>query len=179
MDKPKHNLVDIPTSVPRRVVPVSPKAPLGPGTTFQGTRKQRSARDIKFPLFVYVALILAALVGGYVLFTGPLSTFTHAVVPIAASESASTMFAFPLTIQADGVSQSKIDIFVASKDSLPLQSKKVDVTTTLGSLDKNTATTDNMGHVTFLLTMSEPGISTINFSVDGVPFSRQITVEGE
>nr|MBP6994379.1 Ig-like domain-containing protein [Candidatus Woesebacteria bacterium] len=116
---------------------------------------------------------------GYVLFTGPLSTFTHAVVPLSASDTESSIYAYPLTIQADGSSESKIDIFVSSDSSLPLADKKVDISTTMGSIAPTTAMTDKLGHVSYTLTMSEPGVATISFMVNGQQFSKQVTVQGE
>lgn len=176
MDSPKHNTIELPASAPRR--PVVPMQTLNV-LPAQNLRKQPTRRDSKFPLMVYGVLILAILVGGYVLFTGPLSTFTHAVVPLSASETNTTINAYPLTIKADGKTQSKIDLFVANSDSLPVPNKSVVASSTIGTLNPTNALTDKMGHVSYVLTMEEPGIATIQFTVDRVLLGKQITVQGE
>lgn len=176
MDSPKHNTVELPPSAPRRaVVPATAMHP----SLAQNLKRQSVKRDSKFPLMVYGVLVLAILMGGYVLFTGPLSTFTHAVVPLSASEANTTLYAYPLTIKADGKTQSKIDLFVASRDSLPVPNKPVIASSTVGTLSPTNAMTDTMGHVSYVLIMEEPGIATIQFTVDGVLLGKQITVQGE
>lgn len=178
MDTPKHNKVELPVSAVRQPTPVPSAAPSVAPISSQNPKKQR-ATDRKFSLFVYAILLLSALVGGYVLFTGPLSTFTHAVVPLSASEAESSIYAYPLSIRADGSSESKIDIFVSSNSSLPLAGKKVDISSTMGSIVPASAMTDKLGHVSYTLTMSEPGIATISFMVNGQQFAKQVTVQGE
>jgi len=178
MDPSKHtNTVEVPFT-PKRGVVVREPINLKPSSA-QAHKKQSEKQDNKFMVFVYVVLILAALMGGYILFTGPLSTLTHAVVPTAASEAMSTIYAYPLLIKADGVQESKIDIFVASSDSLPLANKQVTVNSTAGSMSPSTATTDEMGHVSYTLVLSEPTTAIITFSVNNIPFSKQITIKGE
>ena len=179
MDTPKHNKVELPVSAARRPVVISTVPPVVDSALRQKLNQQAKKPDYKFPILVYSILVLAILVGAYVLFTGPLSKLTQAVVPTSASEATSTLYAYPLTIKADGLTQSKIDIFVSSDSSLPLANKKVTATTTAGTLNPATAMTDKMGHASYTIVMSEPGVVTINFTVDDIPFSKQITVKGE
>jgi hypothetical protein len=179
MDIPKHNKVELPLSTTRRPVVDSVVSPVADLSLRQKLNQQAKKPDYKFPVLVYSVLILAILVGAYVLFTGPFSKLTQAVLPASASEATSVLYAYPLTIQADGSTQSKIDIFVSSDDLLPLANKKVTITTTAGMANPTTAMTDKMGHASYSLVMSEPGIATINFAVDDVPFSKQITIKGE
>ena len=176
MDSSKHNTIELPASAPRRAV--VPMQTLNVLPT-QNLRKKAVKRDTRFPLLVYGVLILAVLMGGYVLFTGPLSTFTHAVVPLSVSEVNTTIYAYPLKIKADGRTQSKIDLFVANSDSLPVPNKIVVASSTIGTLSPTNALTNNMGHASYILTMEEPGIATIQFTVDSVLLGKQITVQGE
>lgn len=179
MDTPKHNKVELPLSAARRPVVRSVVSPIMDSSLRQKLNQASQKKDYRFPIFVYSILILAILVGAYVLFTGPLSKLTQAVVPASASEATSVLYAYPLTIKADGSTQSKIDIFISSENSAPLSSKKVTATTTLGTIAPTTVMTDKMGHASYTLVMLEPGIATINFSVDSIPFSKQITIKGE
>lgn len=176
MDSPKHNTIELPLAAPRRAVAPTQTMNLMPA---QRLGKKPTRPDNKFTGMVYGVLILAILVGGYVVFTGPLSTFTHAVVPLSASETNTTMYAYPLTIKADGKTQSKIDLFVATSDSLPVPNKPVVASSTIGTLSSTNALTDRMGHVSYVLTMEEPGIATIQFIIDSVLLGKQITVQGE
>lgn len=179
MDTPKHNKVELPLSTARRPVVNSVVPPVVDSSLRHKLNQQAKKPDYRFPILVYSILILAILVGAYVLFTGPFSKLTQAVVPTSASEATSVLYAYPLTIKADGSAQSKIDIFVSSDSSLPLANEKVTITTTTGTVNPSTAMTDKMGHASYTLVMSEQGVATISFSVNDVPFSKQITIKGE
>ena len=176
MDVSKHNRVELPSSIPRR--PAMPVQSVGV-TPSKSLTRQPPTIDRKFPIVVYIVLVLAILLGGYVLFTGPLSTFTHAVVPLSVSEANTTLYAYPLTIKADGKSRSKIDLFVANNDSLPIPNKQVVASATMGSLSPTNTLTDKMGHVSYTLTLNEPVLSTIQFTIDSVLLKKQITIQGE
>lgn len=138
-----------------------------------------SPKDHKFSLLLIAVVALAALVGGYMLFTGPLSTYTRAFVQGTPSATNSYVFAYPLTIKADGQEISTVSLFVADEQSRPLAGKRVTLQTSSGTLDRPDGLTDQSGQISFKLSLPEPDMAQISFLVEGEPFDKQITVQGE
>lgn len=125
-----------------------------------------------------LTLILFGVVAMYFLLTGPLSKLTRASVSGKPSQTQSMIFAQPLTMKADGVASSKIDVFISTDDGKPVPNKIVDVTTSAGVLSPSSATTDGEGHAVFSLKLSSPGLASISYSVDKVSFPQTVSVEG-
>lgn len=114
-----------------------------------------------------------------VLFRGQITQFTRAKEELSVSSKDSLLFAWPLTLSADGNSKSVITIFVRSSTSKPLSSKVTTLSTTLGTLSSATATTDKEGKATFALSSSISGTAEIKASVEGIPLDKGITVKFE
>lgn len=178
MDTANQNLVEVPLGRSRPVPPVTVVNP-GVPSPIHKTTTNKIERDKYFALLVYSVLVAAVLMGGYALFTGPLSGVSRAVLPARASASTSMILGYPLTITADGSTASTIDVFIADESGTPLTNRKVDVDVTLGEISPATAMTDQTGRVSYKLTMSEPGISTINVTVDGTPLNKKLTIKGD
>ena len=178
MDTKTQNLVEVPLTRSRPAPPVTVVNPAVPSPIHKTVTREHT-QDKNFALLVYSVLIVAVLVGGYALFTGPLSSVSRAVLPAKASATASMILGYPLTIPADGTTKSVLDVFIADDSGAPLANRKVDVSVTLGEIAPASATTDQNGHVSCHLTMTEPGISTVQVTVDGAPLNKKLTIKGE
>lgn len=132
-----------------------------------------------FAYLVYAVLIVALVTGAYFLFTGPFAKVSRAVLPLGVSASSSSLFAWPLTIPADGTTPSKIDVYLASDQGVPLTNYGVQVSASLGSVQPERVTTDSNGHAVFHVTMSEPGTSTIVVIVNDKPIGKRLTVRAD
>lgn len=156
------------------VKPPTPKNPTSPQNS-QNTK----TRDMYFRYFVAATSLALMIVVGYFILTGPFATAIRATVAPVPNESASLLFAYPLTIKADGIDKSTIDVLVADREGRPIPNKAVTVVTTMGALVPSNAPTDTSGHARFELTVEEPGIAEISLRVDSVAFAKRITVKGE
>jgi len=116
----------------------------------------------------------------FVLFQGPIGRFTRATAQ-AGSVSADTslVFAWPLTVKADGRAKSDITIFVRNTDGKGIAEKNVSISTTHGKLTPDTAISNNEGEVSATITADSPGIAKIEVIGDNISFSRSITVKFE
>lgn len=149
-------------------------------SNFQRTRMEGSKKQDKRFMYLGIATFVMLFVAAvYFILTGPFASLINANPTVAASENNTLIFAHPLTIKADGVDTSKIDIFVASVDGKPLSNKVVDVVASSGQVTPQKSATDSTGHVSFNLTMTNQEVSTVTFTVDSKSFSRKVTVKGE
>lgn len=140
---------------------------------------ESAQQNNSFKVLGILTLVVFTFVALYFLLTGPLATMTRASVSETPSQSQSMIFAHPLSMKADGVTKSKVDVFVASEDGKPIPNKVVDITATVGTPEPSSLSTDEEGHAVFYLTMSEAGLASISFSVDKIPFSQTVSVRGE
>lgn len=125
-------------------------------------------------LFVLAFLVFT----GYVFFSGSFNVLTRAAVENTnPSEQNSLIFAWPLSLPADGQSSSEVTVFVRNVDGKGLEGKQVTLTTSVGSFQAGSAVTDTDGKAIFNLTSSSPGVAEIDAMVDNKKLLRKITVE--
>ena len=123
---------------------------------------------LSFSLFVIV-----------VFFNQPISKFTRAKEDLNPSATNSLLFAYPLSLKADGKASSSISIFIRSENGLPTKNKKVTINTTLGKLKQESLITDEQGKATTIITSSEPGIAEITALFDSILLAQKLTVKFE
>ncbi len=112
-----------------------------------------------------------------VVFNQPLTQLTRAKEETVASASESLIFAWPLTVKADGKTSSIISVFIRNLNGKPLSNKAVVLTSTLGNLSEASVTTDNQGKATFQLTSLTPGVAQITATVSGeATLTQKVTV---
>lgn len=164
---------------PSTIIPVSSiNPPVVPTKLPPSSRPSKSARRDIFSLLVYAVLISAITVMGYFVLAGPLASVSRAVLPSRVSPAFSSLFAYPLTIPADGLSSSKVDVFLASDQGVPVVNQRVTLTSSQGAVRPEGAMTDSQGHAVFTFTMSDPGIATVEVSVNGTPIGKRLTIQG-
>lgn len=115
-----------------------------------------------------------------VFFNKPLAQFTRAKEDFTPSATNSLVFAFPLSVKADGEAQSTINVFVRSDKGMPVKDQKVTLSSTLGNIKEANSTTDEQGKATFQLVSSKSGIAQIGAIVgDSLQLTQKLSVKFE
>lgn len=96
------------------------------------------------------------------------------------SSKNSIILAWPLTIKADGKSESVISVFVRSQSNKPVTSKVVRLSTTLGTIKEPEMITNKEGVSIFHLVSNKSGTAELSAVVDQTtPIDHKITVKFE
>lgn len=102
-----------------------------------------------------------------VFFNKPLAKFTRAKEDYLPSASNSLIFAYPLTVPADGKTESTVSVFIRSDKGMPVKEQKVVLTTSVGTVKEPDGTTDDQGKASFHISSTESGIANIEANVGG------------
>lgn len=137
--------------------------------------------DKKLLALIMLFFISFAFFAGLTIFNEPLSTLISAKEDFTPSPVRSKIIAWPLSsLEANGVSESEINVFIVSESDKPISNKEVTLSTTLGSLKEASATTDNNGKATLHITSSAPGIAEIQATVNpGITLNQKVTIKFE
>jgi hypothetical protein len=114
-----------------------------------------------------------------IVFNKPLSKFIRASQELVPSASNSLVLAWPLTVKADGVSQSIITVFLRNEKNAPVGNRPVTITSTLGKIKEDILTTEKDGKAEFHLTSTEPGIAELTINTNNIILSQKISVKFE
>ncbi len=115
---------------------------------------------------------------GYLLFSGPIGNFTRAANQGgAASPSNSLVFAWPLTVPADGRSTSSITVFLRDSEGRGISQQKVTIAASIGVADETTKVTDPDGKVIYKLSSTTAGVANLDFFIDNRKLEKSITVQ--
>lgn len=115
-----------------------------------------------------------------VFFNKPIAKFTRAKEDFLPSVANSLILAFPLTVAADGVAESTINVFVRSDKGIPIKEQSITVTSSLGDIKESVSSTDDQGKATFRLTSSRPGIAAIEATIGGsMKLTQKLSVKFE
>ncbi len=113
-------------------------------------------------------------------FNKPLSRFTKAKEELIPSSQNSLLFGWPLTAKADGNQTVEINVFVRNSNNVPLENKKINLTSSLGTFKENNIATDKGGKATFHLVSGDAGIANITALIDNqVEVKQQLTIKFE
>lgn len=91
----------------------------------------------------------------------------------------SLIFAWPLELKADGTERSEITVFIRDNNGRGLDNRQVRLTSSLGNLQNNQATTDSQGKTVFSLTSTTIGVAQIEAFVDNRKLQKTISVKFE
>ncbi len=133
-------------------------------------------------LFALIALFFISFAFFAVLtvFNKPITNLTRAKEDVSSSAERSRMIAWPLSVKANGTSQSLINVFVVSESDKPLSNKVVTLTNSLGQLRETAATTDNNGKVTFHISSTTPGIAEIEAIIEpNIKLPKKVSIKFE
>lgn len=127
-----------------------------------------------------VFILVSLVVTGYIFFSGSFNINTRASnTNNTPSAQDSLIFAWPLTVAADGTSTSEVTIFIRNASGKGLDGKIVKLSSSLGNLDQEEATTDEEGKAIFSLASNTQGVAELSAMVDNESLLRKITVKFE
>lgn len=127
-----------------------------------------------FALFLVIFLSFITLV----LFKNPITQFTRAKEDITPSSNETLIFAWPLSVPANGINQSKVTVFIRSLNGKPVVNHTVTLSTTLGAFKENNIASDDKGQSIFTLTGTAPGVASISAVIDNtIPVINKISVK--
>lgn len=115
-----------------------------------------------------------------VFFNKPIAKFTRAKEDFLPSSTNSLILAFPLTVKADGVAESTINVFIRSDKGIPIKEQNITITSSIGDIKEATSATDDQGKATFHLSSTTPGIAAIEAIIGGsVTLTQKLSVKFE
>jgi len=136
--------------------------------------------DKKLTTLFLVFLLSFSLFATIVIFIKPLTQLTRASEENNPSPNSSLIFAYPLTVKADGKTTANLNVFVRSYKGTPLANKPVAVTTSLGQIKTISNITDKTGKATFSLTSQDKGVAEIEAVVNNnIKLAQKVTVKFE
>ncbi len=134
--------------------------------------------DKKFTALTAVFFLSFLLFATLVVFKAPITTFTRASEETTPSAETSRMIVYPLSLPADGTSESVITVFVANSKEKPLPNKIVSATTSLGQLSAQSVTSEGANaKAEFKLSSSTPGTAQITVTIDNSVNLKPVTIE--
>src|SRR3990167_10515240 len=113
--------------------------------------------DKKLVALLFLFFVAFGFFSAVTVFNKPITQFTRAKEDSIPSSAKSKIIGWPLTLKADGVSESTISIFVVSESDKPLTNKSVKLLTTVGQVKESSAASDGNGKATFHLTSASSG----------------------
>jgi hypothetical protein len=134
--------------------------------------------DKKLLGLVVIFLLSFSLFTTIVVFEKPLLTrFTKAKEDFTPSSQKSLLFAWPLSLPADGQSEASINVFVRNDKEAPVTNKKVVLTTNLGTIKEIQPISNNQGKTEFKISSSEEGEANIKAMVENVTFNQTLSIQ--
>lgn len=113
-----------------------------------------------------------------VFFNKPLAQFTRAKEDYLPSAANSLIFAYPLSVPADGNAASTISVFVRSDKGMPVKDQQVTLAASVGTVRESSATTDEQGKASFHLSSTATGVADIQVFVAGsLKLSQKLSVK--
>lgn len=114
----------------------------------------------------------------FTIFQEPIAQFTRATEKNLPSANESIILAWPLQLNADGKSQSTINVFVRNEKQVPVSNKKVTLTSTLGQIEETQPISDKQGKTEFKISSTQPGVAEITAQIEGgIILTKKITIE--
>lgn len=116
---------------------------------------------------------------GYVFFNGSINRITRAAEDTAPSLQQSLIFAWPLTVEANGNAETEVSVFIRNNDNKALDAQLVKISSSLGTVQEGQILTDAEGKATFHVSSEAVGVAQIEAFVDNRRLLRNITVQFE
>lgn len=138
--------------------------------------------DPKFVALLSLFFLSFIIFVSVVFFNKPLTQLTRATEDVTPTGKNSIMLVWPMSVPADGKSESVINVFVRSANDKPVANRKIVLQSTLGAIsEKPIAPEDKkLGKATFGLTSTTTGIAEVKALIDGtIPLERKVTIKFE
>lgn len=110
-------------------------------------------------------------------FNEPLSKLTRAREETSPSADKSLIFAWPLSVKADGVEVSDVNVFIRNNDNKLISNQKVELRSSLGEIKNINTLSDANGKTTFKLSSLTLGSAEITAVVEGIKLSNKLTIK--
>lgn len=110
-------------------------------------------------------------------FNEPLSQLTRATEETFPSAENSLMFAWPLTVKADGSQSSQVNVFIRNTNNRLVTNKRVELRSSLGDIKNITTESDANGKTSFELTSTASGIAKVTAVVEGIKIENTLTIK--
>ena len=114
-----------------------------------------------------------------VVFNKPLSRLIRASQETYPSAANSLVFAWPLTVKADGQTSSTITVFLRNEKNYPVPDKPVTILTSLGEIKESQVVSSKDGKTEFHIISSTAGIADITVQTGSLTLTQKISVKFE
>ena len=94
-----------------------------------------------------------------IVFNRPITRLIKAKEEVEASRASSIILAWPLSLKADGKSDTTISVFIRNAQNNPVNNKVVHLNTSLGQITANDIKTNEQGIAVFHIISNSPGIA--------------------
>src|SRR5680860_1427475 len=109
-------------------------------------------------ILFFVAFVFFA---AYVFFNGSTNRITRAAEDTNPSVQQSLIFAWPLTIEANGNAETEVSVFIRNGDNKALDEQLVKIASSLGTVQEGQVLTDTEGKATFHVSSEAVGVAQI------------------
>ncbi len=134
--------------------------------------------DKKLLLFVAIFFMAFGLNLSLIVFEKPINKMIKAKEENVISPDKSKIFVWPLTSTSDGKNNARITVFTKDTNDLPMDGKKVTLSTNLGTIKAINDLTDKNGKAEFDISSNIEGIAEIKALIDNqVYINKSITVK--
>ncbi len=133
--------------------------------------------DKKFTSLLAVFFLTFSVFFSVIVFNKPLSRLIQASKELTPSPTNSIILAYPLTVPADGTTQSTVTVFLRNEKNLPVGNKPVSIVSSVGQIKEGTLTTDKDGKAEFHINSTIQGVADINASSGNINLSQKISVK--
>lgn len=110
-------------------------------------------------------------------FNEPLSKLTRAREETFPSADKSLIFAWPLTIKADGIEESEVNVFIRNDNNTLISNQRVELRSSLGDVKNITTISDINGKSTFKISSKIVGSTELSAVVEGIKLTNKLTVK--
>jgi len=134
--------------------------------------------DKKLIGLVIVFFLAFGLFISILVFQQPITKLTKAKEEFSPSLTKSLIFAWPLSLPADGKSESTINVFVRNEKEEPINNKRVTLTTTLGTIKESQPISDKQGKTEFKIISETEGKAELKAVIDNsIEIAQKVSVQ--
>ncbi len=135
--------------------------------------------DKKLTSLIAIFFLSFGVFASVIIFNKPLSRLIRASQETSPSAASSLVFAWPLTVKADGQSQSTVTVFLRNEKNYPVASKPISIVSSLGQVLEKEIISGKDGKAEFHLVSSNPGIAQITVYSGSLKLTQKISVKFE
>lgn len=135
--------------------------------------------DKKLTTLIAIFFLSFGIFASVIVFNKPLSSIIRASQEINLSVTNSLIFAWPLTVKADGQSQSTVTVFLRNEKNYPVPNKPVTLSSSFGQVKEAQLTSGKDGKAEFHLVSASTGIANITVYSGSLELAQKISVKFE